>query len=300
MDLIVDEQILLEDKGIRAATAVAAQAPWRFVLQNLERRRDQYHSVVHLPYSSSWVFTTGARTKWCIDPFLVFPSTEEEVREIAADLRGFDFCIITHLHRDHFQADLLKEIERQGTSIQWLVPEWIVPEFHRRFPEAPQERIIPLAMNSDVTICDIRITTFDGFHFEPNGTGCPSCALAVRLPDGVKLSFPIDTRNYDVEIPESMKDCDYLFAHLWLGRACSHLSKFPFLTDFCDFCLEFRSRKIIIGHLFEVMRGIDSMWTGRHAQLVLKEFANHLAVPPVMIPRRAESITLLPCTEKPN
>ena len=294
MDLIVEEQILSEDKGIRAATTAAGQAPWRFVLQNLEKRRDPLRSVVHLPYSSSWVFTTGQKTKWCLDPFLVFPPTEEEVREIATGLRDFDFCIITHLHRDHFQVDLLQEIERQGTDIQWLVPEWILPAFCEHFPEAPKARIMPLPMNREITVCDIRITTFDGFHFEPNGNGCPSCALAVKLPDGVRLSFPIDTRNYDVEIPEEMKSCDYLFAHIWLGRDCSHLREFPLFKQFCDFCLSFNAENIIIGHLLEVMRAVHSMWTGRHVMLIQKELSSRVSAPPVIVPRRAESITLLP------
>ncbi|MBP5639165.1 MAG: hypothetical protein J6X55_06785, partial [Victivallales bacterium] len=259
MELFFDEQILLDDKGIRAVMAASGQAPWRFVLKNLDQRRDQLHSIVHLPYSSSWVFTTGPKTKWCLDPFLVFPSTEEEVREIASGLRNFDFCIITHLHRDHFQKELLKEIEHQGTSIQWLVPEWIIPEFCKHFPEAPQTRLIPLRMNHEFLICDIHITAFDGFHFEPNGNGCPSCALAIQLPDGVKLSFPIDTRDYSLPIPAKMKDCDYLFAHIWLGRDCSHLHESPLLKPFCDYCLKFNAKNILIGHILEVMRPIHSM-----------------------------------------
>ena len=41
---------------------------WFYVLDNVEKCADREHTVVHLTFSSCWIFSTGQNCRWCMDP----------------------------------------------------------------------------------------------------------------------------------------------------------------------------------------------------------------------------------------
>ena len=243
---------------------------WYFVLDNLQKCTAPKHTVAHLPYCSSWIFTTGLDCRWCMDPAPQNIDDTEALAHIAAVLADFDFCIISHTHGDHYDRRLVKML-RHSQKLRWILPAFMAEQVKEECQLDPS-MIVALREGETFEHKGISIKAFPGFH----GTQLPSASFLVTLPDGLKLAFPVDVRNYDMDILAEMKQPDWLFSHLWLGRKASHLPVPPLLEDFCRFNLDFKPGNIIIGHLNETRRNEDSMWTYRHWNLV-KNRLNELA-----------------------
>ena len=237
---------------------------WHFVLDNLRKCADAEHTVVHLPYSSSWIFTTGQDCRWCIDPAPRNIGDGHELAFIAAALADFDFCIISHAHGDHYDRRLVSIMGRSG-KLRWVLPDFLAQKITDEC-QLDASRVFSLSNGGTFEHKGVKVKAFPGFH----GAQLPSASFLVELPDGLKLAFPGDVRDYGQRIPEEMKRPDWLFSHLWLGRNVSHLQDFPLLDDFCRFNLDFQAGGIMFGHLNETGRSEDSMWTYRHWNIVKK------------------------------
>lgn len=252
---------------------------WTHVLTALETGAKERETVMGLPFSSSWLFATGRHCRWCLDPAPRVALTDHEYETLARTLAAFDFCIISHLHGDHFDARLLRLMSEAG-HVTFVLPETIAEALLADVPLPPQRvRIIPCGRVFEHD--GISLTVLPGLHDEPGTSGFPSSSFLIELPDGMRLAFPIDVRDYSHGAMPAMQNAHILFAHLWLGRNVSHLDTFPLLDDFCKYCLSYRPRTIILGHLHEVARLEDSMWTDRHARLVTERL--HAMAPDIAV-----------------
>ena len=100
---------------------------WYFVLDNLQKCAAPEQTVVHLPYCSSWIFTTGMDCRWCIDPAPQNIDDTEALEHIAAALADFDFCILTHAHGDHYDRHLVKLL-RHSTRLRLVLPDFLAEQ----------------------------------------------------------------------------------------------------------------------------------------------------------------------------
>ena len=248
---------------------------WNFVLGNLQKCADSKHTVVHLPYSTSWIFTTGHDCRWCIDPAPFNISDEQALVSIGNALADFDFCILSHAHGDHYYKRFVRTMA-QSQTLRWVLPDFLAQKVIEECDLNPA-RVVVLHEYDVFEHKGIVIKSFPGLH----AAQIPSASFFATMPDGLRLAFPVDVRDYCVDIPAEMEHADWLFSHLWLGRKVSHLQSFPLLDDFCRFNLKFRPHGILVGHLNETSRAEDSMWTYRHWNLVksrMKELAPEITV----------------------
>lgn len=289
---MIPQDILEQDRICREMISQEGMTPWMVALRDLEKCTHPLHTVMRMPVSSSWVFMTGPHTNWAVDPVPPYGATDEQVEKLAEGLAKFDFCLISHLDADHYRPALLRAASRKG-AIHWFIPQCIQERFVAEVQPAP-EQLTVMPFGFDCQWREIRIFCLPGYHADPTRPGVASAAFAVHLPDGVRLAFPGDVRDFSASIPMPMMKPDYLFAHLWLGRECSHLQAFPKLPEFCGFLKRFTPKRVILGHLLETSRDIKSIWTYRHARIVRKHMMENPPAIPVEIPLHDEPMCLYP------
>ncbi len=281
----VGPERLAEYEGLRAEALGVGQANWLVLLRDLGKTADHVRTVMRLPYSSSWVFTTGRELRWAVDPVPAAGGTPEEIARIAEGLCEFDFIIITHMHGDHCSLPFLNRFAA-ASKARWIIPAAIEAEFTK---VVDATRVTALREGEAVEIAALRISCFPGKHVEPRGVGVASGAFRVELPDGVCLWFPGDVRCFE---PEEVRGVDYCFGHVWLGRGVSHEDDFPLLDPFCRFLLAAEPKHIFLGHLLEVSRPVDSMWNHRHAKLVKDRLRELAPAVEVTTPRPGSTFVL--------
>jgi hypothetical protein len=222
-----------------------------------------------LMYTANYLFRT-AEIRWALDPLTLkhrLPEASEV--NIAHDLKGLSFILLTHNHVDHLDPELVNALSAQ--PILWVVPEDLL----RMVEQAGLTRekiILPKPLES-IEIQGLRITPFDGLHWEndseqPYGLrGVPSNGYLVEF-SGKRWLFPGDTRTYNVGHLPSFGAVDGAFVHLWLGRASALLEKPPLMDLFCRFCTGLHSPRIIITHLEDFGWEAAEYWDDSHFQLV--------------------------------
>lgn len=153
--------------------------------------------------------------------------------------------------------------------ICWVVPEPILAQVLES--GIPREKIIIPKPPQPIELDGIRITPFDGQHFETiqDGTlkGIPATGYLIEWA-GKRWLFPGDTRNYDISQLPSCSPLDGIFAHLWLGRGCALMDDPPLLDPFCRFFAKLQSEHIVLTHLMEFGRDANDHWDVSHAQVV--------------------------------
>ena len=242
---------------------------WFYALDNMDKCADREHTVVHLAFSTCWLFTTGLDCRWSMDPAPRSIADLEVVGKIAKALSSFDFCVLTHLHADHYDKRIVSMMGESRT-LRWVLPEFMAA---RVIEECGLDASLVTILKTGESFehKGIRLTAYPGLHGERRvAVQVPEASFLAELPDGLRLSFPVDVRDYHHPVPRKMLYPDWLFSHLWLGRNVSHLTEFPMLDDFCRFNLKFRARNVLVGHLNETGRVENSMWTYRHWNLVRK------------------------------
>ena len=102
---------------------------WNTFLTNLERTAEPDHTVVRFPCSSSYLFSTGVKTFWMVDPSCCrVGGTEDELEKLAALIRQkIGFIVITHLHSDHCQKELAQKL--RDSEIRWIVSSRFKQQF---------------------------------------------------------------------------------------------------------------------------------------------------------------------------
>jgi L-ascorbate metabolism protein UlaG (beta-lactamase superfamily) len=221
-----------------------------------------------LTYSANYLFRTGG-VRWALDPLTLNWRLKDAAPKVdISDLGDASFILLTHRHEDHLDLDLLATL--QHFPICWVVPEPILTKVLEA--GIPREKImIPIPLQP-IELNGIRITPFDGQHFEtrPDGTrkGVPATSYLIEWA-GKRWLIPGDTRTYDASQLPAFGPVDGLLAHLWLGRGSALLEPPPLLEAFCRFLSDLQPDRVILTHLTEFGRAADDYWDKSHAQQVI-------------------------------
>ena len=226
---------------------------------------------VWLMYSANYLFRTQG-VRWAMDPLALNSRLPQApAMDVARDLKDLDFILLTHRHGDHLDFGLLRLLRH--LPIRWVVPEAILPLVQRQAGLPSKQILVPKPLQP-IELCGLRITPFDGLHWEaapdyPAGRrGVPATGYLVEM-GGKRWLFPGDTRTYDVTRLPIFGPLDVLFAHLWLGRGAAFLLHPPLLELFCRFCLALQPRRLILTHLEEWGRRASDFWDIEHAKQVV-------------------------------
>ena len=265
-------------------------AVWRNLLLDLKTPADK-HTVVRFPNSASYIFST-ADVFWMADPSFNngdCKADDTQLNEIAALInQKISFAVITHLHQDHCQTELVKKID--NPSFRWVVSCRFAEEFHHQYGVAFENMII-LNNGESTVLHDIKITAERGYHKEAGKPEFPSCSYNIELPDGVKIFMPGDVREFDAEIPD-MCPVDYTFGHVFLGREDAEGDEFSKLHDFADFITRRKTGSVILAHLYELARLSRDLWTHRHAAMAEVEIKKKAPSVKVYAPYFGDSLPL--------
>ena len=269
---------------------------WRNFLLDLEMTAEK-HTVVRFPNCASYIFST-TNIFWLVDPsFNYFDCKEDdiELNEIASLInQKISFAVITHLHPDHCQSQLVKKID--DPSFRWIVSSRFADEFNYRYGVGFEQMTI-LKDGESTVLHDIRITAECGYHNEAGKTGYPSCSYNIELPDGIKIFMPADIRDFSAGIPD-MSEVDYTFGHIFLGREDATGNNFSHLHDFVDFIMRRKCGSVILTHLYELGRQPRDLWTHRHAVMAEAEIRKKDPEIKVYIPHFGEALHLCGKIEK--
>jgi Beta-lactamase superfamily domain len=230
-----------------------------------------------LMYSASYLFRTQG-VRWAIDPLMLKSRLPYAPgMEAARDLKGLDFVLLTHRHKDHLDPGLLRLLRH--LPIRWVVPESMLPHVQREIGLPVKQILVPRSLQP-IELNGLLITPFEGLHWEavPDSLaerrGVPSTGYLVEL-SGKRWLFPGDTRTYDSDGLPDFGEVDLLFAHLWLGRGAALQSPPPLLELFCRFCLELKPQRIILTHLEEWGRQVADFWDLENAESAVSALKKH-------------------------
>ena len=222
-----------------------------------------------LMYSANYLFRTS-NILWALDPIhLKQRLPEAPDADLAADLDGLTFVLLTHQHRDHLDTDLIRALRH--LPITWVVPSFLF-QMIRADTGLPSGRIIVPKPLECLHLEGICITPFDALHWEaaspatPDLKGVPAMGYLVEFTQKRWL-FPGDTRKFRAESLPSFGPVDGVFAHVWLGRHLALTGQPPWLEAFCRFYLALNPARIILTHLREFGRDPEDYWDETHAQL---------------------------------
>jgi hypothetical protein len=238
-----------------------------------------------LTYSANYLFRTGD-VRWALDPLTLNWRLKDAAPKVdVSDLGDASFILLTHRHADHLDLDLLAALRH--FPICWVVPEPILAQVLEA-GILREQIIIPIPLQP-IELKSIRITPFDGQHFEtlPDGTlkGVPATGYLTEWA-GKRWLFPGDTRTYNVSRLPDFGPLDGLFAHFWLGRGSALQSPPPLLESFCRFFTDLLPERIVITHLTEHGRTADDYWDESHVQLATSYFRkinNSVDIPHALI-----------------
>jgi len=212
-----------------------------------------------LMYSANYLFRTNG-VRWAIDPLTLNRRVPDAPRmNLVEDLKGLSFILLTHSHKDHLDLPLLAELK--DMPVQWIVPEFLMSLIAEAGLD--EKRMIVPKVDQPVEIDGVRITVFDGLHWErlPGGEkrGVPALGCLAEF-NGKRWLIPGDTRSYDASQLPSFGALDGVIAHFWLGRGCALQEDPPLLDAFCRFYLAFDVPRIVVTHLEEFGRDAKDYW----------------------------------------
>jgi L-ascorbate metabolism protein UlaG (beta-lactamase superfamily) len=224
-----------------------------------------------LMYSANYLFRTGG-VRWALDPLRLQQRLPEAPPvDLATDLNGLSFVLLTHQHADHLDFELLKALST--FDICWVVPEPILQLVIAQSGINSERIIVPKPLEP-IRIKGIIIMPFEGLHrtipYQVAGLddtkkpkGVPATGYLIEF-QGKRWLLPGDTRNYGSQQIPNFGPVDGLFAHLWLGQGCALMKDPPLLEAFCQFCISLHSRHIVVTHLEEFGREAEDYWDLRH------------------------------------
>jgi len=250
---------------------VIRQYPARWSKMIGDWRRPGRADRAWLMYSASYLLRVNG-IHWAIDPLrLQHRAPEAPGLDFARDLDALVFVLLTHSHADHLDLELIRTLRH--LPILWIIPPVLLVRI-RAATGLPLERIIVPEPSRPIDLRGIRITPFEGLHWETPSSSEADCARGVPATGYLIESgcrrwlFPGDVRTFDVRQMPDFGHLDGLFAHLWLGRGCALLEHPPLLDEFCRFFVDLMSDRIILTHLDEYGRDGRDLWEARHVQMV--------------------------------
>jgi len=252
----------------RRAAEVMAAYPALWSQMITDWRQPGLEDQAWLMYSANYLFRT-ANVRWAMDPLRLKHRLPSAPEMPVADLEDVDFILLTHGHGDHLDLDLLRGLK--DFPILWVIPAPVLDLVEAEIKLPMDRLIVPRAMQP-IEIQGIRISPFDGLHWEKQAgaeslNGVPATGYLIEF-NGKRWLFPGDTRSYDASQLPSFGSVDGLFAHLWLGRGCALLEDPPLLDEFCRFCVDLLPKRVILTHLDEFGRDANDFWESGHIQKV--------------------------------
>jgi L-ascorbate metabolism protein UlaG (beta-lactamase superfamily) len=287
----MDRFIRKQQEIDRRAAEVASSYPALWSQMITDWRQPGSEDKAWLMYSANYLFRT-ANVRWAMDPLRLKHRVPDAPEMPVEDLKGLDFVLLTHRHSDHLDLNLLHRL--QDFPVLWVIPAPILPLVQAEVKIAANRLIIPEPMRT-VEIQSIRITPFDGLHWEQQpGTeslrGVPAMGYLIEF-NGKRWLFPGDTRTYDASRLPSFGPVDGLFAHVWLGRAGALQNVPPLLEAFCRFCSDLRPQRVILTHLEEFGRDANDYWDSGHAKSAIPFLTGEESNIPVVPALLGDAIT---------
>jgi L-ascorbate metabolism protein UlaG (beta-lactamase superfamily) len=234
-----------------------------------------------LLYSANYLCRT-AGVRWALDPLTLrrrLPAAPDV--DLARDLQGLSFVLLTHRHADHLDLDLVHRLRE--APVRWVVPFYILDAV----TEAGllRKKVLVARPGEAIRLEGITIRPFDGLHWDgvarPDESPAPASLHGVPATgyclefNGKRWLFPGDTRFYDASRLPSFGPLDGLFAPLWLGRGAALAAPPPLLDAFCRFCLDLAPRRIVVTHLRELGRPAADYWDDGHYRRVGEWFVRN-------------------------
>jgi L-ascorbate metabolism protein UlaG (beta-lactamase superfamily) len=292
MDQVVERQALIDQRRDK----MLARYPSLWDKLIAEWNSSGSGDRAWLMYSANYLFRTND-VRWAMDPLLLKSRLSQApgMVDAARDLRDLEFVILTHRHKDHLDSGLVRALHH--LPIHWVVPEAMLPQVQGEMGLSPEKILVPKLLQP-IVLNGLRITAFDGLHWE-NSPACPSARRGVPAAGflveqgGKRWLFPGDTRSYDLSGIPDLGPVDVLFVHLWLGRASANQSPPPLLERFCEFCLAMKPRRIILTHMEEWGRKAVDFWDLEHAGQVVAVLNRLAPSLPVEVARMGDSISLV-------
>lgn len=242
-----------------------------------EWREENDRDCAWLTYSANYLLRT-AGIRWAIDPLILHTRLPEaSPPDIAADLRGMDFVLLTHHHADHLDFKVIQALKNEPT--RWVIPSFLLARIREKTELSPLKMIIPEA-GKKVKIKGLSITPFKSPHWEMipspglegagfQRKGVPEMGYLVEF--GCKRwLFPGDLRTYESSLMPGFSTLAGVFAHIWLGRSQALQEKPPLLEAYCRFFSALDTPRIILTHLEELHRPPEELWDLGHAEKVMK------------------------------
>ncbi len=259
MDPFTSKQEQIE----RRAAEVIASYPALWTQMIAEWRQPGLGDRAWLMYSANYLFRSG-NVRWALDPLRLKHRLPLAAEMPARDLKDLDFVLLTHAHGDHLDPDLLAQLV--DFPIVWVIPAPVFGALGAKI-EIPADRLIVPEPMRTFEIQGIRITPFDGSHWETQTwtnslRGIPAMGYLLEF-NGKRWLFPGDTRSYQADKLPSFGPVDGLFAHLWLGRCSALLENPPLLEEFCRFCTRVKAQNKLSSPTWKSLAVLSSeFWDG--------------------------------------
>lgn len=245
----------------RAAAATGYATLWAQVTSAWRQPGDDR---LWLVYAANYLCRTRG-VRWALDPLALRQRVPQAPAVDLSLLSALSFVLLTHRHADHLDLDLIRGL--RGMPIRWVIPELLLPGIFEQAGLAESQVIVPRPFQP-IPIGDMRITPFDGLHWEPQPAsggaprGVPAMGYLVEF-NGRRWLFPGDVRDYFQPLPD-FGPLEGVFAHLWLGRGAALLSDPPLLEAFSAFYARLPARRVIVTHLHELGREPEDYWGEGH------------------------------------
>ncbi len=207
---------------------------------------------------SAYILKLG-NTKLAIDVSVKTLPVSQKAREVLADILAHcDAAIVTHDHGDHFDRELMSGLPGDVTL---YLPDFL---------EYENGKTVRIKNSDIITIGDMETEIFESAH-SAGENNVPEYGFAVKYRGGYYV-FPTDVRDYKKE-HKIFENTKLLMSHLWLGRRNAlNLYDNKYIEDFTKFIGSFGAETILMGHLYDVHREIDDMWTDIHTDKLRKTF----------------------------
>jgi len=249
-----------------------------------------------LQYVASYLFRSGG-VRWAVDlAFIpkVFP--DDVMPDLAQDLEGLSFVLLTHQHGDHFCARTMRALA--PLPVRWVVPDYLVEAAIQKGGLARERIVVPQPLDP-FEMDGIVITAFDSLHWDApqpgreaeQRPGVPATGYLIET-GSTRLLLPGDVRDYDARKLPEFGPVDWVIAHLWLGRSQALLARPPLLEGFCQFVLDLAPASILLTHLKEVSRDPGSYWTADHGALAVARWREMAPEVRVVVPEIGDAVAL--------
>ena len=235
---------------------------WREMMDSF---RNAQGDAVMLISHASYLFKTSG-VFWAVDPRLNRDLHIQAEEGLAADFKGLQVAMVTHLHGDHYDKALIERLASQ--DIHWIFPHFMPAEVREEWKKKLRCCSF-LAPGDEISLERLRIRAFESIHYDYfQGKRCGVEENGYRVEAGGKVFlFPGDVRNYEM-LPDIQKGADEFFTHVWLGREAALSPKEEMAESFCRYFAGANAGRMWLGHLNDMDRAPIDRWTPAHAQLV--------------------------------